>query len=112
MACSARCTRAGSRSGCRRSLCTSGSRAGPRHTVRQLARGTMEELRSLIFELRPADVASDGLVETMRKHVDVLRRVYEVEIELELDDAWPPSPLAEREVVLEREIFRIVQEAI
>jgi len=82
------------------------------HTVRQLARGAMEELRSLIFELRPADVASDGLVETMRKHVDVLRRVYEVDIELELDDAWPPSPLAEREVVLEREIFRIVQEAI
>lgn len=82
------------------------------HTVRELARGAIDELRSLIFELRPADVASDGFAETLRKHVDVLRRVYEVDIELELDGAWLLAPLAEREVVLEREIFRIVQEAI
>jgi signal transduction histidine kinase len=81
-------------------------------TVRELARGAMDELRSVIFELRPADVASDGFAETLRKHVDVLRRIYEVDIELELEGAWPLSPLAEREVVLEREIFRIVQEAI
>jgi len=80
-------------------------------TVRELARGAMDELRSVIFELRPADVASDGFAETLRKHVDVLRRIYEVDIELELEGAWPFSPLAEREV-LEREIFRIVQEAI
>ncbi len=82
------------------------------HTVRELARGAMDELRSLIFELRPADVASDGLAETLRKHVDILRRVYEVEIELDLDGAWSLSALAEPGVVLEREIFRIVQEAI
>lgn len=81
-------------------------------TVRELARGAMDELRSVIFELRPADVASDGFAETLRKHVDVLRRIYEVDIELELEGAWPLPPLAEREVVLEREIFRIVQEAI
>ena len=82
------------------------------HIVRELARGAMDELRSLIFELRPADVASDGLAETLRKHLDVLRRVYEADIELELDGAWPPSLLAEQNVVLQREIFRIVQEAI
>lgn len=81
-------------------------------TVRELARSAMDELRSVIFELRPADVASDGFAETLRKHVDVLRRIYEVDIELELEGAWPLSPLAEWEVVLEREIFRIVQEAI
>jgi signal transduction histidine kinase len=81
-------------------------------TVRELARRAMDELRSVIFELRPADVASDGFAETLRKHVDVLRRIYEVDFELELEGAWPLSPLAEREVVLEREIFRIVQEAI
>jgi signal transduction histidine kinase len=81
-------------------------------TVRELARGAMDELRSVIFELRPADVASDGFAETLRKHVDVLRRIYEVDIALELEGAWSLSPLAEREVVVEREIFRIVQEAI
>src|SRR5919198_5787679 len=49
--------------------------------VRELARGAMEELRSLIFELRPADLVADGLAATLRKHVDVLRRVHEADIE-------------------------------
>jgi signal transduction histidine kinase len=80
--------------------------------VRDLARGAMDELRSLIFELRPADVASDGLVDTLRKHVAVLSRIYETEIALEIDDAPSSRPLGEQEVVLEREIFRITQEAI
>ena len=44
------------------------------HEVQQLTRAAMEEMRSLIFELRPADLGADGLVATLRKHVDVLRR--------------------------------------
>jgi signal transduction histidine kinase len=80
--------------------------------VRDLARDAMDELRSLIFELRPADVASDGLAETLRKHVAVLSRVYETEITLDVDGASSLRPLGEQEIVFEREVFRITQEAI
>ncbi|TMK95804.1 MAG: GAF domain-containing sensor histidine kinase [Actinobacteria bacterium] len=73
--------------------------------VRELVRSAMEEMRSLIFELRPGDVVSDGLAVTLQKHVDVLRRVHGVDIELELDGV-------EVDPGLEREVFRVTQEAI
>lgn len=75
-------------------------------TVRELARSAMEEMRSLIFELRPADLSSDGLVATLHKHMDVLRRVHGCEIELEVDGERRLDP------TLERELFRIAQEAL
>jgi signal transduction histidine kinase len=74
--------------------------------VRELVRAAMAEMRSLIFELRPADVSADGLALTLQKHVDVLRRVYGTEIELELDGAERVNG------DLQREVFRIVQEAV
>ena len=73
--------------------------------VRELVRHAMAEMRSLIFELRPADVAADGLARTLQKHVDVLRRVYGTEIALDADGARAGA-------VVEREVFRIVQEAL
>src|SRR5256714_2853902 len=73
--------------------------------VRELVRSAMAEMRSLIFELRPGDVGSDGLAVTLQKHVDVLRRVHGVDIELSLDGV-------EVEPELEREVFRVTQEAI
>ena len=76
--------------------------------VRELVRSAMGEMRSLIFELRPADVVADGLAATLQKHVDVLRRVYGATIELEADGA---GRLASDPAV-EREVFRIAQEAI
>jgi len=76
------------------------------HAVRELARGAMDELRSLIFELRPADLVGDGLAATLRKHVEVLRRVYDTDIELEVDGAHVLP------VAVERELFRVAQEAI
>jgi signal transduction histidine kinase len=73
--------------------------------VRELVRSAMAEMRSLIFELRPADVAADGLAATLQKHVDVLRRVHGAKIDLDVDGAQVG-------VEIEREVFRIVQEAI
>ena len=35
----------------------------------------MDELRSVVFELRPASLEAEGLAQVLRKHVDVLRRV-------------------------------------
>jgi signal transduction histidine kinase len=74
--------------------------------LQALAREAMEELRSLVFELRPPSVETEGLPTALRKHVDVLRRVYEREIALELGGAPRYAPQ------LEREFLRIAQEAL
>ena len=74
--------------------------------LRALAQEAHEELRSLVFELRPPELESEGLATALRKHVDVLRRVYRREIRLEV--AGTPRRAPE----LEREVFRIAQEAL
>ena len=74
--------------------------------LQELTREAMEELRSLIFELRPPEVESEGLVIALRKHVDVLRRVYRREVELSVRGEPDLGPAAEAEVL------RIVQEAL
>jgi signal transduction histidine kinase len=71
-----------------------------------LAREAMEEMRSLIFELRPAALESEGLAPTLRKHVDVLRRVYRTEIDLRIAGSPRLAPGADAEVL------RIAQEAL
>jgi signal transduction histidine kinase len=74
--------------------------------VQRLASDAVRELRSLVFELRPAELEAEGLVPTLVKHVEVLRRVHRREIELEVEGARR-LPLE-----VEGEIFRIVQEAL
>jgi signal transduction histidine kinase len=74
--------------------------------LQALAREAMEELRSLVFELRPPSVETEGLATALRKHVDVLRRVYRREIGLELGGGPRYGPQ------LEREVLRIAQEAL
>jgi signal transduction histidine kinase len=74
--------------------------------VQDLAREAMEELRSLIFELRPAALASEGLAVTLRKHVDGLRRLYRADIGLRILGRLELPPATEREV------FRVAQEAL
>jgi signal transduction histidine kinase len=44
--------------------------------VQTLAGEAFAELRSVIFELRPAELEGDGLAESLRKHVQVLDRVW------------------------------------
>ena len=71
-----------------------------------LTRTAMREMRSLIFELRPAELESEGLAAALRKHVDVLRRLHAQEIELQVDGErrLPPD--------VEKGLFRIAQEAL
>ena len=40
--------------------------------VSELARGAMEELRAVVFELRPGSLEAEGLATVLRKHVEVL----------------------------------------
>src|SRR3989442_3025338 len=74
--------------------------------LREMARAATQEMRSLIFELRPADLDAEGLVATLRKHIDVLRRVYPMRIEFKENVAARPPP------AVEREVYRIAQEAL
>ncbi|MFC5749189.1 GAF domain-containing sensor histidine kinase [Actinomadura rugatobispora] len=73
--------------------------------VERLAAEALAELRAVIFELRPADLA-DGLVASLRKHVEVLDRAYETEVRFTADCA---VTLAEDQ---EAVLFRIAQEAL
>jgi signal transduction histidine kinase len=74
--------------------------------LQELAREAMDELRTLVFELRPPAVDSEGLATALRKHVDVLRRAYRREIGLELIGTPSGAPRVERDVL------RIAQEAL
>src|SRR3954464_10704238 len=74
--------------------------------VQGLAREAMGELRSLIFELRPASLEAEGLATTLRKHVDVLRRVSGQDVVVRADGAPRLHP------DVESEVFRVAQEAL
>jgi signal transduction histidine kinase len=75
-------------------------------TLQELTRTALDEMRSLIFELRPAELEMDGLPAALRKHVDVLRRLHPQEIELSVDGdrRLPPA--------VEKGLLRIAQEAL
>ena len=66
----------------------------------------MLEMRSLIFELRPAELETEGLAAALRKHVEVLRRLHEQEIDVTVDGErrLPPD--------VEKGMLRIAQEAL
>jgi signal transduction histidine kinase len=74
--------------------------------LQALAQEALEELRSLVFELRPPDLERDGLGGALRKRVDVLARLHRQRIDLELDDELPVDPTRDAEVL------RIAQEAL
>ncbi len=76
--------------------------------LQALAEEALEELRALIFELRPPDLEKDGLAGALRKHVEVLRRVQQGEIELDV----PAGEDLRRDAKRDREILRIAQEAL
>jgi signal transduction histidine kinase len=74
--------------------------------LKSLAQEALDELRALIFELRPPDLDRDGLCGALRKHVEVVRPRTAGEIALELEDGLAGDPGRDPEV------FRIAQEAL
>jgi signal transduction histidine kinase len=74
--------------------------------VRQLARETQAELRSLVFELRPPRLEADGLVATVGKDLDVLGRAHGLKADLQVHGTL------ELASTVEMELYRIVQEAL
>jgi signal transduction histidine kinase len=72
----------------------------------ELAQEALAELRGLIFELRPPSLEEEGLAATLRKHVDMVRRVHGRDIELRIAGSARPAPEAEGDML------RIAQEAL
>ncbi|MFD0559336.1 histidine kinase/DNA gyrase B/HSP90-like ATPase [Stackebrandtia endophytica] len=74
--------------------------------VEELSGTAIDELRSVIVELRPAELDSSGLVDTVRKFVELAGRTHGVTTEFS----------AEGELLLSRagevEVLRMVQEAV
>jgi signal transduction histidine kinase len=74
--------------------------------LQTLAQDALDELRSLVFELRPLDLALDGLAGALRKHVELVGRLEGLEIELTIENEPPADPARDLEVL------RIAQEAL
>jgi signal transduction histidine kinase len=74
--------------------------------LQTLAQEAFDELRALVFELRPPDLEKDGLCGALRKHVETLRRAQQREIELDVDETIPGN------VERDSEVLRIAQEAL
>ena len=75
-------------------------------TVRRLAADALDELHQVVIELRPADLAGDGLVAVLRKQVDILNRVHDAKVTI-VGGEWRRLPLDQEEGIL-----RVVQEAL
>jgi signal transduction histidine kinase len=65
----------------------------------ELAQEALEELRGLIFELRPASLEEEGLAATLRKEVAMLERVHEHPIEVRITGGAQAAPETEGEVL-------------
>ena len=91
-----------------RSLAAQDPRAAPEvaEYVVQLARSALEEMRTLILELRPEVLEQDGLVASLRRLVAPMTSRYGIEVALELDQE--PSAAVE----VKEALFRIAQEAL
>lgn len=74
--------------------------------IQALAREAVGELRALVFDLRPAALATDGLVATVRTRLDVVARTHPVAVSLDVIGDAPLDP------AVELTLFRIVQEAL
>ena len=73
----------------------------------ELARGTLAEMRALIFELRPGALAEEGLVGALRKQAAALAAREQVLITVE----GPDQPLG-LNAETEEHLYRIVSEAL
>jgi signal transduction histidine kinase len=76
--------------------------------VERMAGEALAELRAVIVELRPAELDRHGLVETLRKHADLLDRLHPASVTFTFDGD-PPGDLP---ALTEIAVFRVAQEAL
>ena len=75
--------------------------------VRGLAEAGLAEMRGLVETLRPVDVDADGLAGALRKRIELLRRVHDVQLTLRTR-----GPVRLQDRTVEREVLRIAGEAL
>ncbi|MCT9932507.1 GAF domain-containing sensor histidine kinase [Planotetraspora sp. A-T 1434] len=76
--------------------------------VERMAGEALAELRAVIVELRPAELDRHGLVETLRKHVQLLDRLHPVTIGFTFEGDMPGPLPPPTEVA----VLRVAQEAL
>jgi len=74
--------------------------------VQELAQEAVAELRSVVFQLRPAELETEGLGAALRKQVELLRRAHRMRVGLRLKGEPRRRP------GVDEEVFRIAQEAL
>ena len=79
------------------------------HQARALVDASLAELRTLIFELRPPALESDGLVGALRKQAELLTRAHGLPVTV--TDLRPPGAAAPAGAG-ERELWRVAEEAL
>ena len=79
---------------------------GELERARALVDAVFGELRSLIFELRPPSLETEGLADAVRKHLEVVGRANRLSVDVAVDG----SRRLDSDV--EHELFRILQEAV
>lgn len=73
-----------------------------------LAQSALEDLRGLVFELRPLDLAEHGLVEAVRAHAASVHARTGLDVEVHA----PAHFMLDLEVDQEEDLYRTVQEAL
>lgn len=74
--------------------------------LHELARGALAEMRALLFALRPAALAEEGLVAAITKHAAAVEAREGLAVHVEIEgDGRPPQPVEEA-------LYRVFQEAL
>ena len=76
------------------------------HQLEIQTAAALEEMRSLVFALRPKSLERDGLASALHDHVDTLRRIHSAPIDIRVEGERRLAP--EQELAL----LRIAQEAL
>lgn len=74
--------------------------------LRELQKDALAEMRTLIFELRPSSLESDGLVQALRTHATAVQR------RTGLDIVVDAEPIDRLPLAVEEALYRIGQEAL
>lgn len=79
----------------------------PLNYVLHLAEGALDEMRALIFELRPESLAQEGLLVAMRKQATALVARHRIELTADLGTSEPALTIDQKET-----LYRVALEAI
>jgi signal transduction histidine kinase len=76
--------------------------------IEDLARRTTQEIRHMLFTLRPLILETEGLIPALHSIADKMRDTYEQNVEVEID----PETVKQLEINKQGVIFSLVEEAV